>query len=191
MKRLSAILALALLAAVPARAEQFDLNVSSDSFRAALDGPLSRLFEGSKGAYDLGLLVNHEGDDDAFAAHGAFLLTGNAGAQDADVTAGVGVRAQYLNLEDDNGGGLALGGQVEVRFPGFERFGFSAYGWYQPEVLSLGKVEEQTEWAASVDYKILKDAAIYVGYRELRADIENAGSHTLDEGAHFGLRLNF
>jgi hypothetical protein len=175
----------------PARAA-LDLNVSDDAFRLAGNGSLSRLLPDANGVYDVGLIYHNEDDDrDATAVHLGALVTGEAGSGDVNVTAGLGLRAQYLSLEHDEGGGAALGGQFDVRFPGYDRISLAGYGYVQPGILSLGDVDRQTEWAASIGYEVLRDATAYVGYRQLRASLDDTDSFTVDDGWHVGLRLNF
>jgi hypothetical protein len=174
-----------------AGAESFDLNVNGDAVRAALSGPLSRLFATSKGEYDAGALFRSEEGADLTQLHAGFLLSGDAGAPDTELTAGLGVRAQYTDLENDSGGGFALGGRFDLRFKGFERLALQGYGYYQPEVLGLGDLEDQSEWALSAGYEVLRDASLYLGYRELRTQVSGSRSVTADDGAHFGVRFQF
>lgn len=183
----------AILALAPslAAAEVFDLNVNGDAVRVALGGPLSHLFSVSKGEYDAGVLLRSDNDADLTNVHAGFLLTGDAGAPDANLEAGIGIRAQYTALEDETGGGFALGGQFDLRLEGFERLGLAGYGYYQPEVLGLGDIEDQSEWALSAGYEVLRDATLYVGYREFRTQIANGPSVTAEDGIHFGVRFEF
>ena len=75
-----------------ASASIFDLNINDDSFRIAVGGQLSKMFDVSKGQFDLGVL-SKRGDDnsgDLTQGHFGILLTGDAGAKQADVVAGLG-----------------------------------------------------------------------------------------------------
>lgn len=174
-----------------ASAETFDANISGDSVRIAVDGPLSRLLSNVNGIYDVGGIVGEDDNEDEFvAAHGGVMLTGDAGATQANVTAGLGARLQYVGGEDDKGGALELGGRVEVRVPGYDRLGFTAYAWYGPEAASVGDIEGVFEYAAAVDYQVLRDAAIYVGYRKLEADVDKPRDLE-EDGIHGGIRLKF
>ncbi|MGB0955642.1 MAG: YfaZ family outer membrane protein [Panacagrimonas sp.] len=177
--------------ALPSQAELFDINVGEDAVRANLNGPLSRAFDGAKGRYEVGGLVASEDDQDVASAHLGLMLAGDAGAPQANVEAGIGLRAQYVGAEDDDGGGIAFGGQFDVRLPGYDRIGFFIYGYYGPDATSFGDVEDFHEFAASLGYEILKDAMIYVGYRELNADFGDEGPELEADGIHFGMRLDF
>ncbi|MGQ0529321.1 MAG: YfaZ family outer membrane protein [Panacagrimonas sp.] len=174
-----------------ASAEVFDANASGDSVRIVVSGPLSRLISNLKGEYDLGgLFGNDNRDEDIWAGHAGVMLTGDAGAQQANVTAGLGARLQYVDAEFDDGGALELGGRLEVRMPGYDRVGVSAYAWYGPEAASFGDLDDVFEYAVAIDYEILRDAAIYIGYRKLKADFGDAGEAE-EDGVHGGIRLEF
>ncbi|MGQ0503290.1 MAG: YfaZ family outer membrane protein [Panacagrimonas sp.] len=176
-----------------AQAETFDANVSGESIRVAIDGPLSRLFSDVDGAYDVGgIWGDDENDDDFIAGHAGLMVTGDAGApaEKAKVTAGVGARFQYIGGEDDKGGALEFGGRAEVRVPQLERLGLSGYAWYGPEAASFGDIDDVFEYGLALDYQILRDAAIYVGYRKLSADV-GRGPELEEKGVNGGIRLRF
>lgn len=176
-----------------AQAEIFDANVSGDSIRIDIDGPLKRLISDVNGAYDVGgIWGDDEHNDNFFSVHGGLLVTGDAGApkNSASVTAGLGARLQYIGGEDDKGGALEFGGRGEVRIPQYERFGASAYAWYGPNAASFGDMDHIFEYSVALDYQVLRDASIYVGYRKLSADVGH-GQDLEEKGLHGGLRLTF
>ncbi len=174
-----------------AQAEIVDFSVGDNSFRLAVYGPLSRILSETKGQYDIGAIVRPERNDDLLVVHTGVLITGDAGMKDANVAAGLGIRGVYIGRDDDSGGAAALGGQVEVRLPGYDRLGFSLYGYGAPSVTSFGQVDKYYEVGVGVDYQLLKDASIYVGYREVRIDIADLSDVKADDSFHIGLRLSF
>jgi hypothetical protein len=179
------------LAAIPAHAGTLDLNINDDAARGQFSGPLSNLFNDAQGEYQIGGLYSDDKNANLLNLHGGVLLTGDAGAEDAKLTAGVGLLGQYTDTDRDSGGGVAIGGQFDLRFTGFDRLGLQGYAWYQPKVLSLGDIQDQLEFALTADYQILRNAAVYIGYRKLRINPDNGHSYTADDGAIFGLRLTF
>lgn len=194
---LAAVLALAVVAP-SVQAEEFDINISSDAVRGALAGPLSRLFTGVTGQYDAGLIYK-EGEDGSAdpkdakltLAHFGVLATGDMGAKGADAAAGLGARAVFADREGTTGGALALGGQFEVRLPGFERIGFSGYAYIAPGILSFSDVKSYSEYALDVEFEVVRAAALYAGYRRVNVKPEPNGPSNADDGAHLGLRLSF
>lgn len=194
MKRFIAAIALAAAAVPAAQAEILDLNVGDNSFRAAIAGPLSRFLSGTNGQYDFGMLIKPKTSEDLLQLHTGVLLTGDAGARNVDVAAGLGIRAIYTGIDSDSGGALALGGQAEGRIPSFNRFGLTGYAYYAPSVLSLGNVDGYMEYGVALDYELIRGGSVYVGYRNIEEDfIVNDTEFTLevDEGAHIGFRLKF
>ena len=188
MKRALVFLCLA-VAAGGARAEHVDINLSDDTLRGVFAGPLT---SGLSGIYEFGALLGERNDDSYQQIHAGLLATGDAGARDANVTAGLGGRVFLLNGDGGaDGGGLALGGMVEARLPAFNRIGAIAYGYGAPKASTFGDFEGWLEYAVGVDYQVLKGASVYLGFRQVKVDVENFGNVTVDSGWHFGLRLNF
>src|SRR5262245_37632127 len=119
MMRACVALGLVVVAGV-ARAEHVDVNLSDSTVRGVYSAPLTRL----NGVYELGGLLGERNDRSYQQAHMGILAIGDAGARDANVTAGLGGRLFLLNGEGGaDGGGLALGGTIEARLPAFNRLG--------------------------------------------------------------------
>lgn len=190
MKRVLAVLCLG-LAATAARAESLDINLSDQALRGTFSGPLSAIFPRLNGLYDMGVLLGEEDSRNFTQAHGGLLVTGDAGARQANVTAGLGGRLAVLDVEEVTGGALALGGMIEARLPAFNRIGAILYVYGAPKASAFGDLEGYLEYALGVDYQVLRDASLYVGYRQLKVDVKDVGDFTVDNGWHLGLRLNF
>lgn len=192
MKRALFSIAVALAAAAPAQAEIVDFNIGNNSFRAAFAGPLSRLFSNISGQYDVGALLKPRTDDNLIQVHTGILLTGDAGAKDVDVAAGLGARLIYTGRDHDSGGAFAPGVQLELRAPGFNRLGVTFYGYYGPSVTSFGEVDGYQEYGLDLDYAVIRGGSIYVGYRNIKEDLATVpGKFDVDSGAHIGFRLKF
>jgi len=192
MVKAKAMMGLVLAAAtLPAAAATFDASIGEEAVRVGLEGELSSVFSGAKGQYDLGALWRSEDGADAFVPHVGVLLTGDTGARDAKVTAGLGVRLAYIDGENNEGGAVALGGQVDVRLPGFERVALGAYAYGAPDVTTFGDTDKYFDVGLSLGYEVIKDASVYVGWRKVQADIDGGGEIEADDGFNVGLRLNF
>lgn len=190
MKRAFACLCLT-LAASGARAEHVDVNLSDETLRGVYSAPLSGVSTNLKGLYEFGALLGEQNEASFQQIHAGLLATGDAGARDANVTAGLGGRLFLLNGDGADGGGLALGGMVEARLPAFNRIGVIAYAYAAPKASTFGDFEGWFEYSASLDYQVLQGASIYGGFRQLKVDVENFGNFTVDTGWHLGLRLSF
>lgn len=174
-----------------ASAEVFDAAVSEDTLRIAVNGPLSRLFAVNKGEYSVGGVggdIEDFSHDRFFAVHGGLLLTGEAGP---NLDAGLGARMQFVDAESAEGGALALGGQVRLKLLQADRLRFNVSLWYGPDASSFGDFDEFTEFSASVGYEVLRDAELYLGYRQIEVGIDKGPDVDLEDGAHVGIRLQF
>ncbi|TAM11347.1 MAG: hypothetical protein EPN72_04610 [Nevskiaceae bacterium] len=121
------------------------------------------------------------------------LATGDLGVPGA--TAGVGVRGFFADRTHFDGGGVALGGQVNYYLPRFNRVGVSAEIWYAPGVLAPGDYQRYLQYGADLNYRVLRQATIYAGYRRIQLPVEGARynlvAHAPDQGWHIGLRVDF
>ena len=194
MKRVIAGLCLA-LAAGAVRAETLDLDFSSRAVHGAFDGALTNIFPRLTGIYEIGGLVGEVDTTNYRQGHIGFLATGDAGAQQANITAGLGARIGLLDTEvfsgKVTGGELALGGMIEARLPSFNRIGVRAYLYGSPKPSSFGDLEGYFEYAVDGDYQVLRNASVYLGFHQLTVDVQDVGTVTVDTGWHLGLRLNF
>lgn len=183
------------LVAAPARAEVFDASIGEDSLRLGVNGPLSRLFAVDKGEYDIGGVYGDIEDfdsEDFLSLHAGATLTGDAGATDgAKFTGGLGARLQYINADHENGGALALGGNLRLKLLNADRLRFNANLWYGPDPASFGDIDEFMEYGVSIGYELLRDAEIYIGYRKIEVGIDGGPDVDLEDGAHIGVRLEF
>lgn len=190
------------LASTVASAETFDINVGSDSFRAELSGPLSRVFSRVSGEYNAGV-VYKEGDDNSGdfkdaqlkLAHFGVLATGDAGGRGVKAGAGLGARVVYADRSQRSfsgtGGAVALGGQFDVRLPGYERVGLTGYGYIAPSVIAFGDLNRYHEYAVDVEFEVVRAAALYAGYRAVAVKLDAGGPSDADSSGHIGLRLRF
>lgn len=188
MKRVLAFLALA-AASGNAPAEQLDINLSNEVLRATFDAPLPS--QRLAGVYEFGALFGERGGVDINQAHVGLLVTGDAGAREATVKAGLGGRLFLLESDGPDGGGLGLGGMIDARMPSFNRIGIVAYAYGAPSASTFGDLEAWYEYAVSLDYQVLRGASIYAGWRQIKVDVEDFGDVTADTGFHGGLRLSF
>ncbi|MFT4047139.1 MAG: YfaZ family outer membrane protein [Solimonas sp.] len=182
---------LALATAGLAHAETVDFALSDDAFRFGLSGPLSRIIGGAQGQYDVGYLQHRDDGEDSYAVHAGFLVTGDAGLRDLDLTVGAGLRGVYVGGDGDDGGAIAPGVKFDARLPGYERVGLTGYAYYAPSVVSFGDVDGYRDLGVALSYELNRNAAIYVGLRNVRFGAEHGGDVTLDTGLYGGLGLTF
>lgn len=183
----SAALVLVLVSPGAALAQTLDVNLNDDTLRGEYDAQMSHL----NARYNLGVLIGQEKNRDLVQGHAGLLVTGDAGARQANVTAGLGGRLVLLDLEDQSGGALGLGGMIEARLPAFNRIGAVGYVYWAPDASSFGDLEGHTEYALALDYEVIRNASLYVGYRQVKLKGEVGPTVTAETGYHLGLRLDF
>lgn len=189
--RIFAVLAL-LVASATARAESLDINLSDEAIRGVFSGPLTSFFpRATHGQYDFGVILGEEDGRNLFQGYAGLMVTGDAGARQANVNAGLGGRVLLIDVESVSGGALALGGMFEARLPAFNRIGAYFYLYGSPKVSSFGDLDGYLEYAGALDYQVIRGASVYVGYRQIRIKPDDAGSVTVDNGFHLGLRMTF
>jgi hypothetical protein len=176
-------LAVPLLAAsATVRAGSVDLAVGDESVRASAALPLP----GPNLELDFGWLHNDdERDVGTIGLHVAETL----GRTEVEAT--VGVRGYWVEVEDTEDAALALGGSVAAPVPGTDGvLWLGGHGHIAPDASAFGDLEQLYEIGASAEVRLLERAALYLGVRKLRAEVE-AGSFTLDDDLHVGVRLRF
>lgn len=177
-----------------AAAESYvDLNLSGDAIRADFASDVG-VIPGSNATSSIGAIYSDDDKQARFSQfHAGFLVTGDAGARNALVKAGLGVRGVFLDVDggDANGGAVALGGQVDARLPQYNRIGLGAYAYYAPDVSAFGDVDKYLEYAANINYELIRNAFVYIGARQVRYGFDPGSELAIDTGGHAGFHLKF
>lgn len=173
-----------------------EISLNSDVVRLAGDWSLGNGLEVE------GAILHHE--DRGNVASIAGMKFGDAGSE--GLKAGIGLKLAYVDPDIDqvtiaidppvvisspSGGALALGGKVRYVPPQYNRLSVNAYAWFAPDVLAFDKMDKYQEIGVSVGYNVIRDADVFVGYRNLKAGFKDFGDATLDTGMHVGIRVNF
>lgn len=182
---------LAAAAAVPA--QTLDLNLSNDGaqFRYITQDRDSAGF-GNK-EVDLGLVYT---TDDVIVGMFGAQVVAEAGSRSPGLDAGLGLKLFGANAEIDEQDdaslfALTLGGQLHFVPPPWPRIGVSLQGYFSPDVVTFGDADKFIYLSSALEYRVLPQAMIYLGYRKMRAGIEDDGTVTLESGGHFGFQLEF
>lgn len=106
-------------------------------------------------------------------------------------TAGVGVQATGFDDNSIDGGALGLGGFARVNLPSVPGLAFEGALHYAPSILSFGDADDLTRVRAQVNYRVIQNADVFLGYHYLNTDLENGADVTLDKGIFAGMKLLF
>jgi hypothetical protein len=182
-----------LLVCAAASAQTLDLNVSNDSalFRYIVQDRDSSGF-GTR-EVDLGLVY---ATDDAIVGMFGAQVVAEAGSRSPGLDAGLGLKlfgasAEVKGQDDANLFALTLGGQLRFVPPPWPRIGVSLQGFFSPDVLTFGDADKFTYLSSALEYRVLPQAMVYLGYRKMRAGIEDSRTVTVESGGHLGFQLEF
>lgn len=178
-----------------AAASRFDANFGADSARIGLDVTIMQAQSGSDleiGASYLGSEIDDDTDASVFTANAH--IVGDAGTGFLKTQAAVGTQFYFTDVEDVDGGALAVGGFFIARLQNFDRLGFSAEAYFAPDLLTFGDTDQVLEYSIAVEYDLLRETTIYLNYRQVKVDFEfdNFDDEvTVDTGANLGVRILF
>lgn len=170
-------------------ADSLDLNLNDDTMRLTYEADMS---SGMKGLLlDAGYYYNERRKgSDADMAHVGLYVTGDNWSDAGVFNIKVGGRLIYTAVDPFDVMALGLGG--EVRFSPVQRVGLGANAYYAPRIASYLDGERYSEYGLKLDYQLLTQAFVYVGYRWIDVKVENvSGKFELDDSAHVGLKLLF
>ncbi|WP_150909766.1 YfaZ family outer membrane protein [Marinobacter halotolerans] len=120
-----------------------------------------------------------------------FHAQGRTAVGNLPTTAGLGLRA--IAWEDDrlDGGAVGLGGFATLNIPEAPGLSFTGALHYAPSILSFGDSDDMTSLELRANYRVIRNAELFVGYRYLNTDFEFRGDLDLDEGPLAGMKLFF
>lgn len=172
-------------------AQELDINLSNDSalFRYIGHQSGGSTFGGTE--TDLGFLYTT--DDDIVGMFG-IQVTGETGSGSPGLQAGVGLKAFGATADEADADvfALTLGGQLQYRPQSLSRVLVGVDGFFSPDIVTFVDAESFSFVSARVGYEILPQATAYLGYRKIRADLENGGGEvTIESGGHVGVMLTF
>lgn len=184
MKAKIVSVAVATFLAVPAYAGSVDLSLSNHSARAQVNA----MDVDSPTAFGLGYTYHTGG---RHIANVDVHAQGRTAIANMPTTVGLGVRAIGFDDHQFTGGGLGVGGYGTVNIPRVPGLSVNASAHYAPNVLSFDDAKNLWNLDAKVSYRIIRNGAVYGGYRYLRVDRDHHASTTLESGLVVGMQLYF
>lgn len=175
--------AVAVSASSTVLADSLDINLSNDTVQAT--------YATNWRTADLstGLLYNN--DQDNWVASVGLLASGERQTGQTRIEAGLGGKIYAASVSHDDVVALGLGGQFRV-FPNNGPIGFSGYAYYAPEIVTFSDGKKLWEFGARVEFEVVKKSAnVYLGYREVRVDLNNDPNVTVDSGFNAGVKISF
>ena len=167
----------------PVMADALDINLNDETIQA------SYATNWRNAQFSLGLLSNTDQND--WVASVGLLALGEKQTGDGRTEAGLGGKIYLADVGNKDVLALGLGGQFRV-FPTSGPIGFGGFLYYAPDIVTALDGEKFWEWGARIELEVIKRTAnAYLGYRKVRADLDNNTRVTVDSGIHLGVRISF
>jgi hypothetical protein len=130
------------------------------------------------------------GDNDVHLYSFKGLVTGQL-EQNTNLTAALGGKIYLLDYRDENIQGLALGGELHYQLPMNKKIEFDGSIYYAPSPTLTDDLDYLTDLTLTASYNLLKNGAIYVNYRTIKANHESGADFRIDNGFNIGLKFSF
>lgn len=173
-----------------ASADALDINLRDTSaqlqYKAALGGS-------NLGKAELGMGVIYTQKNNVLGEVG-LMVKDELGGNAPGVTVGVGLKALSARIKpvNVNASALALGGMVRYSPPVERRLGLVAQLYMSPNIITFGGADRYMETGARIEYEVIPQALVYLGYRNVSFNIKNTNTNTsFDEGVHIGVKMTF
>jgi hypothetical protein len=166
-----------------AMADSLDINLNEETVRVTY---------GTNPAGKRGLEVDfghYFGESDSSITHVGLHVSGENWSKRGVFDIGLGGRFVFAHTEPFDEGAFAFG--ARVRFSPVQRVGFGGSVYYAPAVTTFLDGENYREASLSLDYQVLPQGFVYVGYRTIEVDFDGAKDVEFDDRAHVGMKLLF
>jgi hypothetical protein len=120
------------------------------------------------------------------------LAMGDSTIGNSRIEGGLGGKLYSVTIHDANADvlALALGGQVRW-FPGNGSFAIGTYAFYAPHVVTLLDGERFFDIGVRAELELIRNSFVYVGYRQMRVELDNQMKRDVDKGGFVGLQVKF
>jgi hypothetical protein len=178
------LIGFALLAAASfsAAAGSMDLNLSNHTIEAK--------FYANAGAADwtFGGLYNRDTKDRALNV--GLLATGDSPIGNSRIEGGLGGKLYSVRVGNADVLALTLGGQLRW-FPGNGSFALGPYVFYAPRVVTLLDGRQFFDIGVRAEVELIRNSFLYIGYREVQAELSNNVKVNVDKGGFVGMQIKF
>lgn len=171
----------------PVLADNIEFDLRDDALRGAYTMDLN----GRGLNADFGILYNEDPEQlDDTLVHAGLMVNGENWSKSGTFDISLGGRMIYSSPGELDLSALAIGGSL--RFSPVHRLGIGGSAFYAPDIISFMDAENYGEITLRLDYQVLPQAFVFVGYRNVEVDIVDGPRNVeLDEGAHVGMKLLF
>lgn len=160
-----------------------DVNLNSQSVR------FSVLTETGGAETEFGYLYN---ESEFKVGHAGIHIVDSTGSKSIGLDVALGGRIYGVVRDTFDTLAIGLGGAfIYAPTQLFGRLRFVLGGHYAPKVVTYADAIGLWEYSFDIEYQLLRQGFIYGGYRNLEVDLESEIVREIDEGGHFGIRIQF
>jgi len=166
-----------------ALASDLELQLSNRSVYASASSPESTPMQFSAG------YLYHEESRNVLNldAHAQNLSS----VQGNDTHIGIGVRGIGYHEHNIDGLGVSLGGFGEIKLSQVPGLSMGTSLHYAPKILTFSDVEDFLWIEAYSAYAVIPNADVQLGYRYIKADIEDGDSNKVESSGFLGIKFKF
>jgi YfaZ precursor len=168
------------------KAAALDMNLNDDTAEFEFITPVT--FENSIGSALLNLGFLSTTSDDVMGIVG-FQAVDEAGSATPGLKVGVGVMGFAGTIDSNDIYAVALGGNARV--PVYNRVTIFGDIHFAPDVVTFGDASRLLYLNARLEYAILPQATVYLGYRKLSVNLNTGNHESIDNGANIGIQFTF
>ncbi|GIU28858.1 YfaZ family protein [Shewanella schlegeliana] len=177
VKTIMATLVLSALS-INAHATDFTFGLNDDTLSTELQFDLNKDVNGS--------LEYIYADKGGQMLSGALHIAHDAGAHHFELGAKF---SQVWSKKSQNGNFVGIGGRYAMHLG--SNVSIHGSGYYSPSVLSFGDIDGSWQLDGRVQYNLNPALALFVGYRDIRLQYDNASNTSLDSGFYLGAKASF
>jgi hypothetical protein len=182
LKNIAAGIALSCLAGGALAGGAFDLSIKSDMVRIEHEAVLV----GSGALFTVGGLFT-QSDASMFSVGFNGVDTSS---QNVEWNGGLGVKGFLWNVSDSYLS-LAVGGFARYAPATMNGLGFEGSFYMSPSILSFGDADSFQEMVLRVNYKIMPQGRVFVGYNNASGTLKSGGRQSINQGMHLGFRFKY
>lgn len=172
---------------ITALADTIDINLRDTSAQIQYSSSMGRDALG-KTEFHMGVLYANKNN---ILGDLGILVKDDVGSNAPGFSVGVGMKGLVANTKGTNDSALALGGMMRYSPPAASRLGIIGLVYFSPKITTFGDADRYTETGVKLEFVIIPQAAVYLGYRRIQFGLKAAPDVILDDGVHVGVRISF
>jgi hypothetical protein len=173
-------------------ADAIDINLRDTSVQLQYKSSLGRDALG-KTEFHLGVLYV---DKNNLLSDFGILVKDDVGSKAPGLSVGVGIKGLVAKVRggnpvNSNASALALGALIRYSPSPIPRMGIVGEVYLSPNIVTFGDANRYAEIETRVEYEVIPQSTVYLGYRRIGFGLTKQSYVILDEGVNVGVRISF